>query len=109
MNQPQNIICHHVLIIHSLVAACKVQHTVVEALTFLLQVHSHILEFIMMCIKDMDSDIKQSILPQLFTRDSTSLVITQEALNHCNKAVPRCFLLPSELGEFLALQDHIYL
>ena len=38
------------------------------------------------------------------------LVIAQEALNHCDKAVPSCFLLPSELlWEFLALQDLLYL
>lgn len=39
-----------------------------------------------------------------------SSVIAQEAPNHCDKALLGCFLPPSELlGEFLVLQDLLYL
>ena len=38
------------------------------------------------------------------------LVIAQEALNHCDKAVPSCFLLTSKLfRKFITLQDLSYL
>lgn len=68
-------------------------------------------------IKDMDSErhpaahctaVLHHNLKQLHTIFGS--VIAQETLNHCDKAAPSCFLLPGELlGEFLALQDLLYL
>lgn len=37
-------------------------------------------------------------------------MIPQEAPNHCDKAVPRCYVRPIKLlGEFLVHNDHLYL
>lgn len=87
------------------------------ALTLLLRVCSHVLEFNKISIKDMDFEghptahfvtVVHKILNQLHI--VFGLVIAQEASNHCSKAVPNHFLFPTELlGEFLALQDLLYL
>src|SRR5258705_9545928 len=117
-NQPTNVVCHHVIVVLPLVTAFKVRYILVEALALLLRVRSQVLlEFIKMRIKDMDCEghpaahcatVLHQSLNQLHI--VFGLVIAQAAPNHYGKAVPSCFLLTSELlGEFIALQDHLYL
>ncbi|XP_078470507.1 uncharacterized protein LOC144732790 isoform X2 [Lampetra planeri] len=92
-------------------AAFKVQYILVEALALLLRVRSHVLlECIKMSIKDVDFEGHHSHQSLNQLHIVFELVIAQEATKHCDKAVPSRFLLTSELlGEFMALQDLLYL
>ena len=105
LNKPPSVVPHHVFVILSLVMMLKVQYILMKALTLLLWSNSPVLlEFVKMRVKVMDFEKHSAshfgILNQL--QIVFSLVITQEAMNKCNKTVPSRFLLPvQQLGELV--------
>ena len=82
-HEPTNIVSHHVFIKHSLVVALKIQYFLVEVLALLLW-ETMFLNFIKMSIKDMNFQSNPV---------AHDPVITQEALNLCDKVVTNFFLL----------------
>ena len=108
-DQTPDVVAHHMLIILALVVLLKFQHILVEALTMLFGVVSHI------GFKEIHMEVHhvefqghsashllvglEKIIEQLAL--VFFLVVTQKALNNCNEAAPGTFLWCQQRSEEL--------
>ena len=118
LNKLPNVVPHHVFVVLSLVTIFKVQYILMKVLALLLWVSSHFLPcshvpFVKKSIKDVDFERHSASHFDIILYESLNqlhivfiFVITQEAMNDCNKTVPSHFLLPvQQLGKLLTFYD----